>query len=97
MITVTLMLQAPEAGGAFEMVPNVRSDSDPNHDYLRAVVQGERPQDIVEVAREPGSLYIFRGSNSVHRVSPVTGDTLRIMGVLVYETEPGGDRRPRGQ
>jgi hypothetical protein len=87
--TVTLMLQAPEAGGAFEMVPNARSESDPNHDYLRAVLQGERDQDIAEVAREPGSLCIFRGCNSLHRVSPVRGGTLRIMGVLVYETEPG--------
>ena len=87
--TVTLMLQAPEAGGAFELVPNARSDSDPNHDYLRAVLQGERPEDIVEVAREPGSLCIFRGCNSLHRVSLVGGGTLRIMGVLVYETEPG--------
>jgi hypothetical protein len=41
------------------------------------------------VAREPGSLCIFRGCNSLHRVSPVSGGTLRIMGVLVYETEPG--------
>jgi hypothetical protein len=87
--TVTVMLQAPEAGGAFELVPNARSESDPNHDYLRAVLLGERPQDIVEVAREAGSLCIFRGCNSLHRVSPVRGDTLRIMGVLVYETEPG--------
>jgi len=87
--TVTLMLQAPEAGGAFEMVPNARSDRDPNHDYLRTVLQGERPQNIVEVAREPGSLCIFRGCNSLHRVSPVAGGVLRVMGVLVYETEPG--------
>jgi hypothetical protein len=87
--TVTLMLQAPEAGGAFEMVPNARSDRDPNHGYLRAVLQGERSQDIVEVAREPGSLCIFRGCNSLHRVSPVAGGALRVMGVLVYETEPG--------
>ncbi len=87
--TVTVMLQAPEAGGAFELVPNARSETDPNHDYLRAVLLGERPEDVVEVAREAGSLCIFRGCNSLHRVSPIRGDTLRIMGVLVYETEPG--------
>ena len=87
--TVTVMLQAPEAGGAFELVPNARSEDDPNLDYLRAVLQDERPQEAVEVAREPGSLCIFRGCHSLHRVAPVAGATLRVMGVLVYETEPG--------
>lgn len=87
--TVTLMLQAPDSGGAFEIVPNTRSESDPNEDYVRDVLQGNRPQDAVEVAREPGALCIFRGCNSVHRVAPVEGDTMRIMGVFVYETEPG--------
>ena len=28
--TMTLMLQAPESGGAFELVPDIRSDDDPN-------------------------------------------------------------------
>ncbi len=87
--TVTLMLQAPERGGAFELVPNTRSETDPNEDYLREVLQGQRQEDHVEVAREEGALCIFRGCNSLHRVSPVEGDTMRIMGVFVYETEPG--------
>ena len=87
--TMTLMLQAPEAGGDFEMVPNTRSDDDQNFDYVRKVVTGKCPQDAVSVAREAGSLCIFRGCNSLHRVSPVEGDVIRVMGVFVYETEPG--------
>ena len=92
--TMTLMLQAPEAGGVFEIVPNKRSDTDQNHDYLGKVLAGARPGDAVQVAREPGALCIFRGCNSLHRVSPVTGGRMRIMAVFVYETEPGvlGDR-----
>lgn len=87
--TVTLMLQAPEGGGVFEMVPNTRSDDDPNTDYLQQVLVGARPQDVVPVAREEGALCIFRGCNSLHRVSPVESDRLRIMGIFVYESEPG--------
>ncbi|NMM45629.1 hypothetical protein HH303_14125 [Rhodospirillaceae bacterium KN72] len=87
--TMTLMLQAPEKGGDFQLVPNTRSDSDQNYDYVGAIVRGERPQDAVSVAREAGALCIFRGCNSLHRVSPVEGDRMRIMGVFVYESEPG--------
>jgi hypothetical protein len=87
--TVTLMLQAPEGGGAFELVPNTRSEDDPNEVYVRDVLLGRHPEDAVQVAREPGALCIFRGCNSLHRVSPVEGERMRIMGVFVYETEPG--------
>lgn len=87
--TMTLMLQAPDAGGDFQLVPNTRSDNDQNYDYVRKVVMGECPQDAVSVARHAGSLCIFRGCNSLHRVSEVKGDKMRIMGVFVYEFEPG--------
>lgn len=87
--TMTLMLQASESGGDFELVPNTRTDDNENLDYLSRVLKGECPQDAVSVARAAGSLCIFRGCNSLHRVSPVEGPTMRIMGVFVYESEPG--------
>ena len=83
--TMTLMLQASEAGGDFEMVPHTRSHDDQNYDYVRSVLTEERPDDAVSVAREAGALCIFRGCNSLHRVSPVTGKSMRIMSVFVYE------------
>ncbi len=93
--TMTLMLQAPETGGAFELVPNTRSDDDENYDYVQKVLTGERAGDAVGVAREPGSLCLFRGCNSLHRVTPVEGATMRIMAVFVYEREPGVIGDPR--
>ncbi len=87
--TVTLMVQAAEVGGEFEMSPNCRTDTDQNYDYVAEVLKGEHDDTIVRVGREPGALCIFRGCNSLHRVSPVAGDTMRIMGVFVYEREPG--------
>jgi hypothetical protein len=70
------------------MHPNTRSDDDPHFDRVKKVITGDE-DGIVEVGREEGSLCIFRGCNSLHRVSPVKGDRLRIMGVFVYENEPG--------
>ncbi|MGI9463010.1 MAG: HalD/BesD family halogenase, partial [Aestuariivirgaceae bacterium] len=87
--TMTLMLQAPDAGGEFELVPNTRSDADESYDYVHGVLTGKFPDDAVPVAREAGSLCIFRGCNSLHRVTPVAGDTMRIMAVFVYEAAPG--------
>lgn len=87
--TMTLMIQAAEDGGDFEMSPNTRTDDDQNYDHVARVLGGERDDTVLSVGREPGALCIFRGCNSIHRVSPVRGDTLRIMGVFVYEFSPG--------
>ena len=87
--TVTLMVQAADSGGDFQMSPNARADDDQNYDHVAEVLKGERNDTIVSVGREPGALCIFRGCNALHRVSAVKGDTMRIMGVFVYEREPG--------
>lgn len=87
--TMTLMLQASESGGAFQLAANTRTGPD-NEDipYMKEVLAGHSPR-VVEPSRSPGELTIFRGCNSLHRVSPVLGDTHRLMAVFVYETEPG--------
>ncbi|MFT4716724.1 MAG: hypothetical protein ACI861_000493 [Paracoccaceae bacterium] len=87
--TMTLMMQSADEGGDFELVPNTRTDTDQNYDYVRRVLIGQQDQDIVPVGRDPGALCIFRGCNSMHRVSQVMGNTMRIMGVFVYEDKPG--------
>lgn len=87
--TVTLMVQAADVGGNFEMSPKSRTDDDQNYDHVAQVLHGVRNDTIVSVGREPGALCIFRGCNALHRVSPVKGDAMRIMGVFVYEREPG--------
>lgn len=87
--TMTLMLQAAEEGGLFELAPNTRNGSDDEDiDYMKAVLSGDRTR-VSTVSREAGELTIFRGCNSLHRVSPVSGSRKRLMAVFVYETEPG--------
>ncbi|MCP4766286.1 MAG: hypothetical protein GY875_08430 [Gammaproteobacteria bacterium] len=86
--TMTLMLQAPERGGKFEMIPNLRTDEDPRYEQVSSALLGNQ-DDVVAVGREEGALCIFRGCNSLHRVTPVEGDSLRIMGTFFYENKPG--------
>lgn len=87
--TMTLMLQAAEAGGAFQLAANTRNGPDDEDiPYMKEVLSGESPR-IAEVSRASGELTIFRGCNSLHRVTPVSGDTQRLMAVFVYESEPG--------
>ena len=87
--TMTLMIQPAESGGQFQMSPNTRSLPDENYEHVKGVLTGERNDTVVSLGREAGALCIFKGCNSLHRVTPVHGDTLRIMGVFVYEFSPG--------
>lgn len=87
--TMTLMLQAAEVGGEFELAPNTRASAeDEDIPYMQEVLAGTSPR-AEKVSRDPGELTIFRGCNSLHRVSPVEGDRLRLMAVFVYEDRPG--------
>lgn len=86
---ITLMIQAPDAGGQFEYVANLRdADSgDMNFAGVDKVLDGETPVRTLEMA--PGTLVLFRGRNSLHRVAPVEGDKTRMLVVLAYNSQPG--------
>ena len=85
---VTLLLQAPEAGGTFEYVPMLRSEDDRNDAEVRALLAGERAR-IRTMSGEPGTLALFRGHWSPHRVTPVEGGRVRVNAVLSYAGAPG--------
>ena len=86
--TTTLLLQAPERGGAFEYRTALRSDTDPNYDGVATLLQGRDPE-LRHLTLTPGTLNVFRGKNTAHRVTPVKGDTARIIAVLSYYEQPG--------
>jgi hypothetical protein len=86
--TMTLMLQAPEAGGSFEIAPNTRSDENPNYAGVAGLLRGDR-SGVECVARNEGELVIFRGCHSAHRVTPIEGERRRLMCVMVYEISEG--------
>lgn len=85
---ITLLLQAPKDGGAFEYVRDLR-DADKgelNFDGVRAVLDGDKQTRHLRMA--PGTLVMFRGRNSMHRVTPTIGDICRILVVFAYNAEP---------
>lgn len=87
--TMTLMLQSSDEGGVFQLAPNTRrSPADEDLGYMGEVLAG-RSSRVKTVSRSAAELTIFRGCNSLHRVTPVRGNRHRLMAVFVYETEPG--------
>jgi hypothetical protein len=85
---VTLLLQAPEAGGVFEFAPMLRGEDDRNDDGVRALLAGTSDR-VRTMSGEPGTLALFRGHWSPHRVTPVEGSRTRVNAVLSYATAPG--------
>jgi len=85
--TTTLLLQAPSEGGAFEYDKDLRSDADPNYAGVADLLEGRRAP--VQMPVTAGTLNIFKGKNTAHRVTPVDGPQDRIIAVLSYFDRPG--------
>lgn len=86
---ITLLVQKPRAGGVFQYVKDLR-DADAgemNFDGVAAVLDQRQPVDALAI--EAGDLVLFRGRNSMHRVTPTEGDVTRMLAVLAYNTQPG--------
>jgi hypothetical protein len=86
--TTTLLLQAPESGGLFEYRTGLRSADHPNHDGVARLLAGQDP-DVRQMVLTPGTLNVFRGRDTAHRVTPAQGPTPRIVAVLSYFDQPG--------
>ena len=85
--TVTLMLQAPEEGGEFEYVPLIRGLDD-EQAIVASILDGDR-QRVVKLPFTPGTLLIFGGRQTLHRVTEIKGNRPRLVPVLCYAESPG--------
>lgn len=86
---ITLLIQKPDAGSRFEYIKDLR-DADAgemNFEGVRALLDGEISPDVLTM--DPGTLVLFRGRNSIHRVSPNESDRTRMLAVLAYNSKPG--------
>jgi len=86
---ITLLVQKPDAGGVFEYVKDVR-DADAgemNYDAAGQILEGQTK--VKQLSMEAGALVLFRGRNSMHRVTPTIGERTRMLAVLAYNTQPG--------
>lgn len=84
----SLAIRTAEEGGEFEFVPRLRSATDHKFDQVRAILRGGR-EGVVTLANKPGSLVLFQGKYSLHRVTPIQGATSRLIALLSYDSKPG--------
>lgn len=85
--TTTLLLQAPEEGGDFAYDKDLRSESDPNYEGVADLLEGRRKPTLMHLT--PGTLNIFKGKNTAHKVTPVKGSKDRIIAVFSFFDRPG--------
>jgi hypothetical protein len=86
--TTTLLIQAPESGGEFQYRSDLRTDADPNFDGVARVLGGE--DDTVRTrAVAPGTLNVFKGRNTLHRITPPVGKRDRMIAIFSYYERPG--------
>ena len=86
--TTTLLLQAPEQGGDFEYRSDLRTDDDPNYDGVARLLRGQ-DAGVKHITLAPGTLNVFKGKNTAHRVTPVAGGKARVIAVFSYYDRPG--------
>lgn len=84
---VTLMLQPAASGGDFEYVPNLRNDLNENYDAVGRLLNGDT-SGVIPLSSGAGTLAFFRGRHSIHRVTPIAGDVLRVNAVLSFAEKP---------
>ena len=86
---VTLLLQAPRAGGRFEYLPAVRDAeaADMTYERVGRILDGDEA--VRTLSFDPGDLALFRGRNAIHRVTPTEGDITRLLVVSTYNDRPG--------
>jgi len=87
-VTITLMLQCPGDGGQFEFVHGTSDADRENYDAITEILDGTSPA-IQSLEVHPGTLILFAGYYSIHRVTPVVGKKTRYLATLCFKDEPG--------
>jgi hypothetical protein len=91
---VSIAIQSSLDGGAFEVVPWIRSADDECYPAVAKVLRGDPDAGVSVVPMTPGTLMLFEGRRSIHRVSKIRGARARHVALLAYDTRPGTDSSP---
>jgi hypothetical protein len=85
---VSLAVQESESGGDFECVPRTRSANDERYDDVSVILAGDESR-VVTIPMTPGTLMLFEGRHTLHRVSDIAGLRPRYVGLFGYDRKPG--------
>lgn len=86
--TITMLLQPADEGGQFEYVADLRSPGEENEAGVSAILDGDRTG-VRTLDLRPGDLQVFLGRFSLHRVTPNTGSTTRLLLIMSFSDKPG--------
>lgn len=85
---VSFMIQCADSGGGFEYAPLIRDEDNENYEAVARIFNGkDQPR---QPNLPPGTLTLFLGRRSIHRVAPV-GSTMhsRLSLLYSYDRKPG--------
>lgn len=85
--TTTIMLQEAEEGGYFEYMPHLRRPDGGEYGTISRVLDGDE-RGVQRLPFTAGTLSLFAGRLSMHRVTEVLGDRLRLVAVLAFNGKP---------
>jgi len=83
-LVASILLRPPETGGTFEYIPAVRTAEDENFPAAASILGGEDDHRTL-VDFLPGDMVLFRGRHSLHRVTPILGDTSRLIALMSFD------------
>ena len=86
-LTVSIQLQAPDDGGEFEYVPNIRTPEHEHYDEVKRVLAGERLK-VRTLRLKPGDIQLFKGRYTLHRVCEVKGAKPRLVALPSWSSRP---------
>lgn len=86
---VSIAIQSSTVGGDFENAQQIRGQDDENYDGVGEVLDGGGS--VRTEPMTPGTLMLFNGRWSMHRVTEIRGPRPRYVALLAYDTKPGTD------
>jgi hypothetical protein len=89
----SLAIQSAESGGNFEYVPMIRNSESENYPAVQKLLKGDLSP-VVHLDNVPGTLVLFQGRYSIHRVTPIRGRRPRWIGLFGYDTKPDVNSTP---
>lgn len=95
-VTTTLMLQCPAEGGQFEFVHGSCDADREDYEAITDILNGTS-QAIQSLEVHPGTLVLFAGYYSIHRVTPVAGKRARYLATFCFKDKPGVRNSPEVQ
>jgi hypothetical protein len=88
---VSLAVQASASGGEFECARTIRTADEEHYDDVALVLGGNGGERVEVYPMTPGTLMVFTGRDSLHRVAPVLGSRSRIVALFGYDTTPNAN------